>query len=135
MFKPLSLSVSLLCVMLGCGGDVSDRPDLGQVSGVVTLDGQPLSDATVSFQPPNGRPSSGTTDASGRYVLTYLNEVKGAVVGPHQVQVTTGRSAVSDDDPSSAKPETLPKKYNAESTLTAEVKKGNNTFDYPLESK
>lgn len=42
----------------GCGSGVA-LPELGTVSGVVTLDGKPLPGVTVKFVPANGRTSSG----------------------------------------------------------------------------
>jgi len=74
----------------GCGG-----PDyeLAPVSGRVTLNGKPLADIQVSFQPSHagksapGPGSFGTTDADGRYSLKTVTEppVQGAVVGRHVV--------------------------------------------------
>src|SRR5687768_9403934 len=62
--------------LTGCGGP--EHPDVGRVSGVVTLDGQPLPEATVMFQPENGRASVATTDSAGKYSMTYLDGVPGA---------------------------------------------------------
>ncbi len=130
----LILTVSVSMTIAGCGSGVSDRPDLARVTGTITLDGQPLADANVTFQPAGARASMGTTDALGKYELTYLNDVKGAVVGPNQVMITTARSG-ADDDPASAVAEKLPAKYHEQSTMTADVKAGSNVFDYDLTSK
>ncbi|MCA9089244.1 MAG: carboxypeptidase regulatory-like domain-containing protein [Planctomycetaceae bacterium] len=138
MFRQLcgfSLSLLLTVFATGCGSGVpSDRPDLATVTGTVTLDGQPLEGADVTFQPESARPSVGTTDSSGKYELIYLNDVKGAVVGPNRVMITTRRDG-ADDDPSSNVPERLPKKYHAESTLSADVEAGSNVFDFDLTSE
>ena len=41
--------------MLGCGGGTpDDQPDIGQVTGVVTVDGSPKADIIVAFQPEGG---------------------------------------------------------------------------------
>ena len=79
-----NLSVILLCVatflIAGCGR--SDLPELGTVSGTVSLDGKPLADAIVNFTPEQGgRPSTGQTDTTGHYTLVYVADAEGAVVG------------------------------------------------------
>src|SRR5512134_2265452 len=79
--------VLMLACLSGCGGP--DHPEVGRVSGVVTLDGQPLPEATVMFQPTEGRASIATTDSAGKYSLTYLDGVPGAKLGPHKVIIRT----------------------------------------------
>jgi len=114
----------------GCGGP--EHPDVGRVTGVVTLDGQPLADATVMFQPTEGRASVATTDSAGKYSLLYLDGVPGAKLGAHKVIIRTEIPG-EDGQPPIAK-EKLPKKYHEHTELTAEVKRGSNTFDFPLTS-
>lgn len=131
------LSFSLV-LLSGCGGG-SDTPPLGTVSGVVTLDEKPLADAEVTFQPETGRPSLGKTDSQGNYTLAYTVNDNGALIGPHKVIITTAVEAFSDEtgggQDREARPEILPPKYNAQTNLTAEVKSGSNTIDFPLKSK
>jgi hypothetical protein len=120
-FVPLSLLLGLLS---GCG---SSGPELGIVSGTVTLDGQPLDGATVIFQPEVGKASFGRTDELGRYELRYLKDTMGAVVGPHQIEIRLA----GDSTPV----EPLPARYNDQSELTADVVKGDNPLDFKLLSK
>ncbi len=129
----------------GCGGP-SDQPELGQVTGTITLDGKPLSGTAVVFQPDNGRPAKGITDAEGKYELTYIRQTKGTKVGPNRVEITPSEdgeveeSENADEESKSAtkrsnsgKP-TIPARYNVRSELKADVKAGKNTFDFHLES-
>ncbi len=109
----------------GCGR--SDLPPLGRVRGTVTLDGKPLSGAVVTFQPEKGRPAVANTDSNGNYEVMYTDGVRGATVGRNSVRV------LWPDGESGSAP--IPDKYNAKSTLTFEVKPGNNTFDIKMESK
>jgi hypothetical protein len=122
---------TFLLFLVGCGGP--EHPDVGRVSGTVTLDGQPLSDATVMFQPTEGRASVATTDKAGKYSLIYLDGVPGAKLGSHKVIIRTEIPG-EDGQPPIAK-EKLPKKYHEQTELTAEVKPGSNTFDFPLTSQ
>ena len=138
------VAVLFVLVSTGCGPS-SDMPELGTVTGVVTLDGQPLPGVTVKFVPAEGRTSSGLTDAGGKYELIYTRDVKGAPVGEHKVYIS-GAGAEGGGNPNeegggegvpAVKPYTgtIPAKYNEESTLTATVESGSNTCNFDLESK
>ena len=124
------IGLALLCT--GCGG--SDY-DMAPVTGTVTLDTQPLEGATVTFSPMGtgttdaGPSSTGTTDADGKYTLTSAEGFSGAVVGRHQVRVTTvsddGGSSESDDIYSGGgNAEKLPARYNTETTVEFDVPAG-----------
>ncbi|WP_417391838.1 hypothetical protein [Gimesia sp.] len=133
-FESLCLFLLSFCLLTGCGDSGgSDQPDLGTVTGVVTMDGQPLSNVMVSFSPENGRPSIARTDEAGNYELGYLAETKGAVIGKHTVSITTPQE--NPTPPGQVYKDPIPAKYNSKTTLTADVKAGDNTFDFQLESK
>ena len=78
--------------LTGCGGG----PSLGQVSGTITMDGEPMADIQVTFEPKQveggtaivGPFSTGLTDSSGKYTLKTRNGDDGAVVGEHTVSVS-----------------------------------------------
>jgi len=105
-FTPWMLGLALLAA--GCGGD--GRPSLVKVTGTVTLDGQPLEGAIVAFQPITDakakfqRPSAGTTDASGKFVLGTYAIDDGAPVGKFRVGIVK-REVLGE----------LPEGYNSES--------------------
>lgn len=94
---------ALLCVLLlgGCGrAGYQTAP----VSGRVTLEGKPLTDATVTFQPMGeGKPypgpgSFGVTDADGRFQLQMIDRKDGAVVGLHTVRISRYLPRTDKDD-------------------------------------
>lgn len=122
------------CSLAGCG---SPGPKLGTVSGTVTLDGKPVPDAKVEFQPDGGgSPSYGTTDAGGRYELMYTHDKAGAMVGHHSVRITTGRTITDPDGEALDIPETLPARYHRDTELSADVQAGSNSgTDFKLTSK
>ena len=66
----LTIGLWVLSLALGGCGSGDDRPELGQVTGTITMDGTPLTGTVVVFSPDNGRPSRGKTDAEGKYELT-----------------------------------------------------------------
>lgn len=123
-----ALLLSLSTLVTGCGGKTFK--DAQEVSGVVTLNGQPLPNATVIFQPIGGAnpgpPSSGSTDDRGEFMLEFAGFKKGAVVGKHRVLVTTRKFGPRKDNPDAEEeiaPELVPIKYATE-PVTAEVPAG-----------
>ena len=84
--------------MAGCGGGRPTAP----ASGVVKMNGKPLANAAVTFQPiGGGMASTGITDASGRYNLTFLyTEDEGAIVATHRVIIRTHKKAANTEDTS-----------------------------------
>src|SRR5262245_28915648 len=95
----LSCAAAVLFVMSGCGG-----PKTAPVSGVITKDGTPLANASVTFTPAalgNEAPaSSGRTDAAGRYSLSITVTGKpGAVLGKHAVQIAMAGEASAGPTP------------------------------------
>jgi len=110
----------LVAVGLGCGST-----KFVPVSGKVTLNGQPLAGATVSFEPlgeddsPSPKPGSvGTTKADGTFTLKAISGASGAVPGKHRVRIILAGDNASGDDrppPGAAPAKTLPREYNTDS--------------------
>lgn len=121
------VAVLVFCLW-GCGGS---GPELVPVRGTVTLDGDPLPEATLIFIPENGRNSTATTDASGRYELWYTRDRKGAVPGEHTVQVRTKTVFTDDEGHDREVPQKVPSRYNDASELKVRVEAGKS--EYPLE--
>jgi len=104
---------------------------ISPVSGVVTLDGTPLTHASVTFQPTGGgRPSFGVTNDRGLYVLEYSMKELGAKVGTCTVKITTQNRG---DDGKLTK-EQVPKRYDTK-PIEVEVKSKPNTIDIALSTK
>ena len=141
-----------MSIVNGCGrGD----PNLTYVSGVVTLDGQPLVAATVTYTPTErdtGSFAFGVTDQNGKYQL-LTGSKKGAWRTAYKVSIskTKGGNADEPEDENGEEPEdepdpddspevspedeeTLPSRYNVETELTAEVTDSVKTFDFGLTS-
>lgn len=123
-----ALILGLLAAAGGCtGGDAPRRFD---VTGTVTLNGQPLPAGSIRFQPTgaSGRPE-GASIRDGRFSLQ-------AAEGSYQVAVSATRAvepkgALKDMGPTFV--EILPTRYNTATTLTADVKPaGPNDFTFAL---
>ena len=120
------LLLGLLAVSgFGCGSD--DTPPLGEVTGVITLDGQPLEGVIIVFKPQVGRAATGTTDAQGIYSLEFSYGVPGCKEGPNRVSLEWPLGATN--------AKALPQRYTIASELTADVKSGENKIDFALESE
>ena len=129
-------SVALVgLTLLGCGGRDYALVD---VSGTVTMDGQPLADASVIFTPVGdgvGPASASTTDASGHYVLKTIDlDLTGAVPGVQRVTITTAR-ANGDDERATVSKERVPPQYRDGSFRLEIGAEGNQAADIEILSK
>ena len=127
----------LICC--GCGY-APDLPPVAIVSGVVTLDGQPLARGTVQFIPDHSKQSEGPAaigfiQSDGTYSLKTAG-VDGAMVGFHKIAVIARQEPQGPADPL---PESLiPLHYNHPDTsgLSEEVITGQeNIIDLKLSRK
>lgn len=109
-------------LIAGCG-DASQAV----VEGGVTLNGKPLPNAYILFQPKKGRleeASSGQTDSAGRFTLTRVSDgALGAKVGLHQISITTIPPAAMADERASKAADLVPPQYR-DGSLTFEVPVG-----------
>lgn len=129
MSRSVASQLLILAVVIvagaGCFG-VSDQPQLGRVTGTITLDGQPLEGVIVNFQPESGRAATAESDSKGYYDLVYIYGSNGAKVGKNAVSFRWP------DGSEGKKP--IPAKYAGKSELTADVKAGNNELNWELTS-
>lgn len=132
----ITLGISLF--VAGCGPAVD--PGYHPVTGTVTLDGAPLADAVVAFQPTSeGSSGTGRTDENGTYILFYASQRPGAKAGDNTVVISKEADASSGGDEfaevTEEEGELLPARYNQESELTATVTDGENVIDFALTSE
>ena len=137
------LSIVLLS---GCGAK-NTRIKTEMVEGVITLDGVPLSKATITFHPQSGSEvASGFSKEDGTFVVTSQNGAtgKGAVAGEYTVTVEKSEIIFSTQDsptggaPSATYgPQLLPAHYldKVKTPLKAEIKPGKNRVLLELSSK
>ncbi len=122
-------------VAFGCGG--SDQIQRAAVEGTVMVDGQPLTEGTITFLPEQS--TKGTlargTIKDGKY---QLSATEGPVVGNHRVEITsmkkTGKTISVEGVDTEEIIQSIPDLYNLASTLKAEIKSGTNTLP-PFELK
>ena len=140
-----------LFAIIGAGGCGRSGPAVAYVEGIVLLDGEPVTGASVGFTPVSaGQPAFGKTDAAGVFHLTTVRggaRDGGAVVGEYAVTITKWRNrmeGITEPNPAlEAEIAKLPPDYivpkaygdKATSGLKATVKPGRNVgpeFRYEL---
>ena len=121
--------VAIGVIALGIAG-CQGAAGLAPVSGKITLDGKPLADAHVVFQPENNSKAPGIggsyafTNEKGEYTLrTFEGDQAGAAVGTHRVQINL-KIDTEKDPASRTRPKLLPARYNVQSALTFQVQPG-----------
>ncbi len=115
----------------GCGPTATGLPNVAPVSGTVTLNGEPLANASIVFESESGHSALGTTDAAGNFLLMAPGNQRGAVIGLNKVRITSQLDA----PPAPNWRDPIPARYNSASELSAEVKAGENSFTFELQRK
>ncbi|QDT55141.1 hypothetical protein Pan44_31830 [Caulifigura coniformis] len=133
----LLLVFASLLSFTGCGpGQAYEGASRFPLSGKVTFDGKPVDGGSISFIPTTeSNRVSGAPISQGTYTVP---EEKGANAGEYRVEIRwpqpTGKKYKDPDtlEMLSEFKESVPKKYNEQSELKAEVSDANRTFDFDL---
>ncbi len=149
LFRLLVLAViaSPITASFGCRDQLQpeyEKLGLVDISGRVTLDGQPLSNCTVIFEESEFLYSSGVTDSNGNYKLMFDSRKSGIVPGEKTVRFKAGvpakenTSGAEEEDPD-AKPTAanrpaIPDCYGKESKLKVTVSGNDSSFNFDLKS-
>lgn len=81
--------LTALSVLTGCGsGD--DGPKLTNVTGTVTIDGEPATSGTVAFAPVDGlgNTATGTVDSDGQFEMSTHRPGDGVAPGKYKVGIS-----------------------------------------------
>ena len=119
--------------MAGCSkGD----PNQSEVSGTVTVDGQPAKEGAIAFIPVSGNaPTAGGVIAEGKYTAKVH---VGAAKVEIRIPKVVGQKKLYDTPDSPVRPimdESLPAKYNEQSELTLDVTPGTTEKNFDLSTK
>lgn len=121
-------------ILAGCG---EKGPATVPVKGKVTLDGTPIENGNIIFEPKDGVGGpAGAEIKGGEYSVNVQP-------GPKRIRITAqkvvGKKQVypgSADSPEvDVTEEIVPAKYNTETTLEQDLSKGADNVDFKLESK
>jgi hypothetical protein len=134
----LVICVCVTTFFVGCGG--TSTGGRLPISGEVLLDGQPLDEGMIHFEPSielKLRLDTGAIISKGKYQVSAEH---GLPPGKYIVSISsqTKDTRTADDVMKGAEPSTskerIAAKYNTETTLVAEVKPGPNKLDFKVES-
>ena len=137
---PVSIAI-LVAAIIGCG---ETRPEGAHVAGMVTLDGAPISQATIVFRPLEqmvGK-SIECQVVDGKYEVKQ----ESGVFGTHRVEIyahrTVGKPRAAGQEfalpPGQLPPRNdvqyLPEIYNRQSRLTFDIQPGENQANFELKT-
>ena len=126
-----ALLLVALTFATGCGGSGRVEPKKVAVTGTVTVDGQPLPDGMVYFKDI----AAGISDSAEVKNGEFSGQ---AEAGKRRVEILAYKTEVTQmgDTKTESKVNTLPAKYNTDSTLSEEVKAdGANSYKFDVSSR
>lgn len=122
----------LAATALACFTGCETGPKQGTVTGQVTLDGVPVDGGMIRFIPADGASQPGdSTITAGQYSVTME-------VGEKKVEVFWGRPTGTAEPVDTVSMgnnpivETIPRKYNSQTTLKYTIVEGEQKKDFPL---
>ena len=137
----IALAFALASILLLASTGCEKPPEIGKVTGTVTMDGKPLDTVRVLFLPdPHAGNSGGhsecVTGEDGTYDLVYSldPEVHGALVGWHKIII---EDTAAEEARGEFRPIRVPDDYStaAKSPLKFEVQPGEQAFDFEVPKK
>lgn len=131
---PCFLFLVTFVLVSGC----TQGPELGDVTGTISMDGEPVENAYVTFLPmfPEGMELVGKTDSQGVFDVKYSADRNGVPPGKYQILLSTLDDIKEESGRNRKVPERFPKVYvNNDSPLTFEVKPGPNDVSFDVSSK
>jgi len=121
-FRPLMMGIIGSLVFAGCGGDEAG-PALHEVSGTVSLDGEPVQDGRIQFRSKTAEAKAYSAPiTSGEYeVQTEPGSMSVEITASRIIPGKFGESASPDDPPPPLSEMYIPEQYNSKTTLTADI--------------
>jgi len=127
---------SLLCLLIigfvGCSGG-TDGPETVNVSGKVTLNGEPLPSGEIIFRAEDGSRSDAGSISNGSYSFDCTLGAKRVEITSLQPKAGAATQPLETGESGGEVEQVIPEKYNGKSELTADVSDSSTTFDFPLE--
>lgn len=129
----------LLAAVAGCGGN---GVQMGSVVGQVTLDGQPIKEAVISFTSDFTRSTRGKIINGEIVDLETFEPNDGVPVGKQRVTIRTAYAAAGNNDGTTPSYNTvpivkIPPKYELLNTtpFEADIQRGKNELKFDLQSR
>ncbi len=130
MRRFLALGIALT-LSSGCGGGSAPSRPTVQLSGKVMFGAKPLEDATIVFDPEDGKGAPASAPVEKGEYQVYVQ------TGPKLVRITSNRKSpevqTSDTPPLPSGKDSVPDIYNTRTTLKKEVKEAETGVDFTLQ--
>jgi hypothetical protein len=133
-----AVAIALLGSALGGCGNPGNH---AKIHGKVTLDGAPMATGSIRFVPAPGTPGAitGGDIKDGQYEIAVA---KGPAIGTNRVEIQSMRATgkrihdamLPPDQTAEVFENAVAPKFNSESTLEVQVKPGDNTADFDVQS-
>ncbi len=131
-----------LFIAIGCSGSDELEFTLSQVQGTVKYKGKPLESGKIRFIPDgevvNGQVAGKAVFADIKDGKYSLSTEQGATVGKNRVEIKSyrgsGRKVVASGTGNKEEEivQFIPERYNSQSTLSIDIKEGDNVHDFDL---
>jgi hypothetical protein len=134
----LAIIGGVACCIAGCGR--ADDQNTVEVTGRVTLNGQPLTSGMVAFMSPQGPVAKGCIGSDGSFRMEPYTKGRGTgvVVGQYRVVISApDPKALASANKADFVPSLIPERYTMPTTsrLTCDVKAGiENSANFELKS-
>lgn len=131
------LVVSLLAVVLGCGGGAGPTRSTIPVRGKITLDGKPVDGGTITFDPKDGKGGAVSASISaGNYETRVEPGVKTVRVSYPKILRTEPVYPGSENSPMiDITEEAIPARYNSQSRLEKDLTEVSGDVNFDLSSQ
>ncbi len=133
--------IAVLLPMLLTAGCGPAGPTRAEVSGIVLLNGDPVSEGSINFFPTEGNkgPEAGGAIRDGKY---HIPRSQGPVIGKNRVELRSFQKSGRQIQDPTAPPGTLieeitnvfPAEFNTDSMLVREVLKGKNEMAFEIKT-
>jgi len=141
VFETVVAALLPLFFLAGCGAGSDDHRPTATLSGVVTLDGNPLPAGSIQFTSTRtGETAYANLSSDGRYLIEMpavdVGTEYDVTIGP-PIEEDLDATALEENPPEKIR-QLIPRKYSARTTSGLKVtiaNAGANEFDFDLQSK
>ena len=137
---PIAFTLSLLAFLAGCGKD--DGMNRKAISGIVTVDGAPLPNGSIEFQPLfQGGLGSGAVISAGAFSIAQKDglppgKYRVSMIGDDGTNFGVSKGKMPGDEIMPPRKQLIPANWNANGKEDIEVKdEGISEFNFTIKSK
>lgn len=132
---PIACSIGIMLLLLSIVGCSSGRTDLVEVTGKVTLDGQPIDKGKITFEATDGKGGvEGGSIENGEYSVKTTLGSKAVKINSPKVVGEKKTYGTADSPTEEVVTEAIPKQYNRDTELKIDVSSSSLEHNFDLKS-